>query len=142
MSPSPACKELIQQFEGCRLEAYLCPANIPTIGYGHTVGVKAGDVWTQDEADRVLELDLQEYGRAVSRLLKVPVTQTQFDALVSLAFNIGTGAFGKSTLLKMVNLGDSSAAREFLKWTKAGGKILPGLVKRRAAERALFERAA
>ena len=133
-------KDLIKQFEGCKLKAYLCPAGVPTIGYGHTVGVSLGREITQKQADTLLDIDYAQFLRDVEALLKVPVNENQLGALTSFAFNLGVGALKKSTLLKLLNGGDpSSAAKEFDKWTKAGGVVLPGLVKRRAAERALFE---
>ena len=136
--------ELIKQHEGCRLTVYRCPAGKPTVGYGHTgpdvdrwgIGTKI----SQQAADSLLASDVARFEQAVGRLVLVPVNQYQFDALVSFAFNLGAGALGMSTLLKRLNAGDyKGAAAEFGRWNKAGGKILPGLTRRRAAERALFE---
>lgn len=130
---------LIKKFEGCKLEAYICPAGVITIGYGHTKTADKGMVIDQQEADRLLAYDLSEFERGVESLVQVDVTQNQFDALVSFAFNLGLGALAKSTLLKKVNARDvNGAAQEFLKWNKAGGKVLTGLVRRREAERELF----
>lgn len=133
-------KDLIKKFEGCKLKAYLCPAGIPTIGYGHTYGVQLGKEITQEQAETLLDNDYPYYEKQVLDLLKVEVTENQLGALTSFAYNLGVNALKKSTLLKLLNGGDPvSAAKEFDKWTKAGGVVLPGLVKRRAAERALFE---
>lgn len=133
-------KDLIKEFEGCKLKAYLCPAGVPTIGYGHTYGVKMGRTITQKDADTLLDVDYADFERKVLALLKVKVTDNQLGALVSFAYNLGVGALQKSTLLKLLNGGDpKSAANEFLKWNKAGGKVLPGLVRRREAEKKLFE---
>lgn len=130
---------LIKEFEGCKLAAYLCPAGVLTVGYGHTRGVKKGDVITQATADRLLVDDVAAFESEVSRLAKVTLTQGQFDALVSFAYNLGSKALEGSTLLKKFNAGDKSgAADEFGKWVNANGVKLAGLVKRRAAERELF----
>lgn len=140
MTTSDAGIQLIKKYEGCCLDAYLCPAKVPTIGYGHTEGVNLGMRITQEQADSLLKGDLVSREAAVRRLVRVPVTQGQFDALVSFVYNIGTGAFERSTLLKKLNAGDTrGASAQFAVWNKAGGKELPGLTKRRAAERALFD---
>lgn len=132
--------DLIKSFEGLRLSAYKCPADVWTIGYGATAGVKPGQTITKERAEELLREDVKRFEGYVDRLVKVPLTQGQFDALVSFAYNLGPGALEKSTLLDQLNRGDyDSAAAQFDRWTKAGGKELPGLVKRRAAERALFE---
>lgn len=131
---------LIRQFEGLRLAAYRCPAGIATIGYGSTAGVKMGQTITSARAEELLREDVRQFEAAVSRLVKVPLTQGQHDALVSFAFNLGAKALEKSTLLRLLNAGDySGTAAQFDRWVYASGKKLPGLVKRRAAERALFE---
>ena len=131
---------LIRQFEGLRLSAYLCPAGIATIGYGSTAGVKLGRTITAERAEELLREDVRQFETAVSRLVKVPLTQGQFDALTSFAFNLGAKALEKSTLLRLLNAGDyPGAAAQFDRWVYASGKKLSGLVKRRAAERALFE---
>lgn len=130
---------LIKQFEGCRLEAYLCAAGVPTIGYGHTAGVKMGMKISQAQAEDFLREDLRSFERAVSQALKRPVSQNQFDALVSFAYNLGAGALRGSTLLKLLNEGNiNGAADEFPKWNKAAGRALEGLTKRRMRERQLF----
>lgn len=130
---------LIKKFEGLELKAYKDSVGILTIGYGHTRGVKAGDVITGQQADAFLREDVQVAELAVNTNVKVKLTQGQFDALVSFIFNLGAGNFVKSTLLKKLNTGDyAGAADEFGKWVNAGGKPLPGLVKRRAAEKEMF----
>lgn len=131
---------LIKNFEGCRLIGYKCPAGIPTIGYGHTGSeVRVGMKITQTEADRLLKNDLIVHCNNVSKLVKVPLNQNQFDALVSFEYNIGYGAFSKSTLLKMLNQKNyKEAAEQFLRWKYAGGKVLAGLERRRKAEKELF----
>jgi lysozyme len=135
---------LIKRFEGLRLEAYLCPAGVWTIGYGHTGNnVLPGSKITEHQANAILDVDLDKFERGVEALLPgVPLTDNEFAALVSLSFNIGLSRFEKSTLREKLLLRDKpGAAAEFLKWRLAAGKVLPGLVKRRAAERALFLRA-
>ncbi|HCR1911714.1 TPA: lysozyme [Enterobacter kobei] len=130
---------LIKHFEGLRLWAYQCSANVWTIGYGHTAGVRPGDVITPEQADAFLREDVADAERSVGRFVCVPLTQHQFDALVSFVFNLGVESFRTSTLLKKLKAGDyDSAAQEFGCWVHAGGKALPGLVRRREAERALF----
>lgn len=124
--------------EGLRLEAYKCPAGRWTIGYGHTGDVEPGHRITQHEAEVILEYDLQHFEAAVS-LLAPKATGPQFSALVCFAFNVGISALEKSGLLKQHRAGEHRlAALEFGRWTHAGGKMLPGLVKRRAAEAALY----
>ena len=130
---------LITEYEGLRLQAYKRSADIWTIGYGHTASVSANDVITEEEALFFLRQDVAETEQAVNQYVHVPLTQNQFDALVSFTFNVGVGNFRTSTLLKKLNAGDDDgAAREFGHWIHAGGKTLPGLVRRREAERALF----
>lgn len=131
--------ELIKRFEGLRLEAYLDSVDVPTIGYGHTRGIKLGQTITQEQADAFLEEDIHEFELAIQRLVHVNLTQNQFDALVSFTFNLGIGSLKQSTLLKKLNAGDiTGAANEFNRWVYAGGKKLTGLVKRRSAERLMF----
>lgn len=144
----PAGLELIRSFEDLRLRAYLpTPNDVWTIGYGHTRGVKPGDVCTPEQALQWLREDCAEAETAVRQLVKVPLTQGRFDALVSFVFNVGADidadtiaeGLGDSTLLRKLNAGDYvAAADEFLKWNKQKGKVLNGLVRRRAAERELF----
>ena len=137
--------KLIRHFEGLYLKAYLCPAKVWTIGYGHT-GLRHNDgtvfkgrTITAPEAARLLLDDLRrKYEGPVTRLVTVPLAQHEFDALVSFHFN--TGALGRSTLLRKLNQGDKKgAANEFLRWTRGGGRVLPGLVRRRKSEKHLFE---
>lgn len=131
--------EIIKHFEGLRLDAYLDSVGVPTIGYGSTLGVKMGDYITEPEAEALLVHDMTRFVTGVNGLLRVPVTQAQFDALVSFSFNLGVGALGRSTLLKKLNMGDyDGAQKEFGKWVYAGGNKLAGLVTRRNAEAALF----
>lgn len=134
---------LIKRFEGCELTAYPDPGTGGepyTVGYGHTgPEVKLGMRIPQETADAWLAADLEKFEKCVEAAASVPLTQSQFDALVSLAFNIGCAALRGSTLVKRLNDADyEAAADQFLRWTKAAGKELPGLVKRRAAERDLF----
>ena len=130
---------IIKHFEGLRLDAYLCPANVWTIGYGHTGGVKKGDKINLDTAITYLQNDLRKFERIVTDLVKVPIRQNHFDALVSFSYNVGGGALADSTLLKRLNAGYfEEAAEQFKRWNKGGGKVLQGLVKRRNAERLLF----
>ena len=131
---------LIKKFEGLKLESYLCPAGVWTIGYGHTKGVKKGDKITQLEADNFLKEDLSSFEKGVTRLIKSNINQNQFDALVSFAFNLGLANLKKSTLLKKVNSNpnDRTIVDEFIKWIYAGGKQLEGLKKRRQAEAYLY----
>ncbi|HBN5750991.1 lysozyme [Citrobacter sp. Cf093] len=138
---------LIKQFEGCRLTAYPDPGTGGdpwTIGYGwtHPVDgkpVKPGMTIDQETADRLLKTGLVSYENDVLKLVRVKLTKGQFDALVSFAYNVGSRALSTSTLLKKLNAGDiKGAADEFLRWNKAGGKEMPGLTKRRKAEREVF----
>ena len=132
--------KLIKNFEGCRLEAYKCPAGVWTIGYGHTgAEVHAGLKITQEQANKYLKNDLLIHCNNVSRLVKKPLTQNQFDALVSFEYNVGYGNFASSTMLKLLNQGKySEAALQFGRWVYANKKVLAGLVKRRQAEKDLF----
>jgi len=133
--------ELIKHFEGCRLEAYLCPGNVWTIGYGHTQGVMKGMKISEVRAEEMLRSDLLRYERAVGKHVIIPLWQCEIDALVSFVFNVGVRAFKNSTLLKHLNRGQRHlAAEEFQRWNKAGGVVLEGLVKRRQAEKQLFMR--
>jgi lysozyme len=136
-------KSLIKEFEGFRAVAYLCPAGVWTVGYGTTringVAVTSKTKVTTDEADAFLEQDLQLFEDGVNHNVTVQLTQNQFDALICFVYNLGVGSLKKSTLLKRVNAGKfAEAADEFLKWDKANGKKLPGLTRRRKAERELF----
>ncbi|NUF16918.1 lysozyme [Acinetobacter lactucae] len=134
----------ICNFEGLRLKAYDDGTGIWSIGYGTTrypdgSSVRKGDTCTLEQAKAYMQHDLKIFERAVNSAVKVPLNQNQFDALVSLTYNIGVGAFKKSTLLKKLNSGDyKEAANEFDVWVNAGGKRLSGLVRRRAMEKKLF----
>jgi len=134
---------LIKRFEGLRLKAYLCPAGVWTIGYGHTgPDVKKGMTITEDEAERLLREDLRRFEIGVWKAIKgTPLNSNRFSALVSLAYNIGLGAFSKSSLLKSILRGDmGDVPFEMAAWNKANGKVLPGLVTRRLAEANLWNR--
>lgn len=142
---SEAGKNLIKEFEGFRATAYICPAGVVTVGYGTTriqgKAVQLGTTITTDEADMLLEEDLKSFEDAVNQNVREEISQNQFDALVAFVYNVGAGNFKKSTLLKKINAGEfNQAADEFLKWNKAGGKVLKGLTRRRTAERELFLR--
>lgn len=130
---------LLKEFEGWAGEAYQCPAGVWTIGYGFTEGVKPGDTMTREEGDRRLAAELEHFADGVLALLTREATSNQFAALVVLAFNIGLAGFARSTVLRLHSAGDiEGAARAFGMWNKAGGKVLRGLVRRRAAESALY----
>lgn len=131
---------LIKSFEGCKLEAYKCSANVWTIGYGHTgVGVYKGSKITQAQADEYFIKDISKFEQGVEKLVKVPLTQGEFNALVSFAYNCGLGALQSSTLLRLLNQKKYSlAAEQFLRWNKVNGKEVAGLTRRRNAEKAMF----
>jgi lysozyme len=134
---------LIKKYEGFRAERYLCPAGLPTIGYGHVIREKEYHLidakLTEEMAVKLLANDLIRFEDAVNKVVKVPITQCQFDAIVSLTYNIGTGAMATSTMIRKLNAGDASGAMlEFLRWNKSGGKVLNGLAARRQAEANLF----
>ena len=144
MHVSPSGVDLICNFEGLRLKAYDDGVGVWTIGYGTTkypngIRVKKGDTCTLDQAKAYMQNDLKAFEQTVNSAVKVPVSQNQFDALVSLAYNIGSTAFKNSTLVKRLNEGNyKAAANQFDVWVNAGGKRMQGLVNRRAAEKALF----
>lgn len=131
---------LIKNAEGLRLKAYRCPAGVWTIGYGSTgPHVKAGTVITRETAEEMLRADVEGFEQVVASAVSAPLSSNQFSALVSFAYNVGSRKFRDSTLLWKLNRKDyAGAAEEFKKWVRGGGKVLPGLVKRRQAERALF----
>ena len=136
--------DLIKRFEGCRLHAYGDPATGKepyTIGWGHTgENITKDTVWTQTEADDQLSRDITKVTGAIDRVVPRTLTVNQFSAVCALVFNIGIGNFVGHDLLKFLHAGDmKAAADEFPKWNKANGKVMPGLVARRAAEKALFE---
>jgi GH24 family phage-related lysozyme (muramidase) len=140
METSRAGLDLIKSFEGLRLEAYPDPGTGGepwTIGYGHTGGVKPGEKITKENAEQLLKLDLARFERAVSKLITVPLTQNEFDALVSFTFNVGEGALEDSTLRIRLNKGEPKATvlkEELPRWNKGGSGVMEGLVRRRAAE--------
>ena len=139
MSLSSGGLDLIKSHEGLRTSAYQDPVGVWTIGYGHTGTAKPGQKITEAQAEQLLRKDVGWAEDAVRKNVKVPLTQGQFDALVSFTFNLGAGALGRSTLLKKLNAGDYAGAQaEFGKFVHAGGRVLPGLVRRRGEEAALF----
>jgi GH24 family phage-related lysozyme (muramidase) len=142
MNTSTKGLDLIKQFEGCELTAYVCPAGVLTIGYGHTGSdVFAGQHISQSDADELLVKDLDRFERCVNKYVNVDVKQCQFDALVSFTYNCGEGAFRDSTLLRLLNTGDyEGAAGQFGRWVNGSNGPLAGLVRRREAEEALFRR--
>lgn len=139
MTTSERGLALIKKFEGCRLQAYKCPAGVWTIGWGHTRGVTKGQVISQVDAERMLREDIAPIEQQVNAL-GINLRQGQFDALVSFIFNLGIGNFNGSTLKKRIvaKADDAIIAAEFKKWNKAGGKVMPGLVRRREEEAALW----
>lgn len=145
---SSAALDLVKHFEGLFLSAYLCPAGVPTIGWGHTKGVKLGQVISRQQAEEFLAADLADAAESVDRLVSVPLSDDQRGALASFVFNLGAPALAGSTLLRLLNAGASmeSVGEQFGRWVNAtvGGvkKQLPGLVARRAAEANLFVKGA
>lgn len=137
---------LIKSFEGYHRRlpngdcvAYLCPAGVWTIGHGCTEGVKEGMSWTEAEAEAALHREIAKFEAGVTRLVTAEINQNQYDALVSFAYNCGLGALEKSKILKLTNAGKfSEAAASFAAWNKGGGKVLPGLVQRRAREASVY----
>tara|TARA_B100000902_G_scaffold254050_1_gene240534 strand:- start:621 stop:1046 length:426 start_codon:yes stop_codon:yes gene_type:complete len=139
MKPSNQCIELVKHFEGFESVAYLCPANVWTIGYGRTRNVKEGDVVTELQAERDLLEELVEFGEQVLSVVDVELEQREFDALTSWTYNLGVGNLQSSTLLKKLNAGDkNSVPSEMLRWNKASGRVLEGLTRRRQAEADLW----
>lgn len=146
MRASKKCIDLVKEFEGCYLKAYKDPIGIPTIGIGtikYPGGrrVKMGDVITQKQAEELLMHELDTKAIAIEHhFFNVAINQNQFDALLSFTYNCGVAALSKSTLLKKVkaNHNDPAIRNEFMKWVKAGGKVLPGLQRRRKAEADLY----
>ena len=129
----------MKHFESCKLTAYQDSVGVWTIGWGHTAGVKKGDNWTQDEADDILLNDLEKFEGYVNQYVKVPLTQNQFDALVSWTFNLGPGNSKSSTMLTKLNEKNyDEVPSQMKRWNKAGGKVLRGLERRRNAETAMF----
>lgn len=146
MRTNKAGLDLIKEFEGWRAKAYKCPAGVWTIGYGHTSmagppAVKPGMTITREEGEKILRRDLKIYEDGVKAAIRVPLNANQFSACVSLCYNIGVGAFRRSSVARFCNAQQwKKAADAFALWNKAGGKVLPGLTRRRAAEIALFTR--
>ena len=145
MKLNKAGADLIKSFEGCKLEAYKCSANKETIGYGNTfyedgTPVKMGDKITQDRADSLFELISDSFAAKVKPLINSDITENMFAGLVSFGYNCGIGNLRSSTLLKKVNANpnDPTIRDEFMKWNKAGGKVLAGLTRRRKAEADLY----
>ena len=139
MKASPKGIALIKEFEGLRLKAYKCPGGVWSIGYGHTAGVKSGMVITEAQAEEYLKADLIAFERYLNGL-GLALNQNQFDALVSFIYNVGTGNFSNSTLLRKVraNPQENSIMDEFLRWVYSKGRVLPGLQRRRLAEMKLY----
>lgn len=140
MSTSPAGRAFIESFESFRPTAYLPTRNdVPTIGYGHTHDVRTGDTCTVAQADALLGEDLFVCEHVIDNSVTAPLNQNQYDALISFVFNVGAGAFSGSTLRKLLNEDDfEGAAEQFLVWDHQAGIVLPGLLRRRQAERELF----
>lgn len=148
MKVSNSGLSIIKKHEGLRLEPYLCPAKIPTIGYGNTyyedgtkVTLKDPKI-TEERAEELLRVILKRYEDGVDRYVQVEINQNQFDALVSFAYNVGLGALQKSTLLRKINNDpcDENISYQFSRWNKAAGKVLKGLTKRRKEEAELYFR--
>ena len=139
MKTSPKGIALIKEFEGLRLKAYKCPGGVWTIGYGHTACVKPGMVISEAQAEEYLMADLIAFENYLNGL-GLAINQNQFDALISFIYNVGTGNFSSSTLLRKVkaNSQDNSIMDEFLRWVYSKGRVLPGLQRRRLAEMKLY----
>lgn len=130
---------LIKDFEGLRLAAYKCPSGLWTIGYGHTHTVRPDMKLTTEEAEQLLDDDLRTFEAAVTRLVKVPLTDNQFSALVCFAFNVGIANLERSTLLRLLNRGwYEQVPAQLTRWNRAHGEVLGGLARRRAAEGRLW----
>jgi len=131
---------LIKKFEGCKLEAYKCPAGVWTIGYGHTKDVKEGDRINKDEANYLLEEEMEEYEKYINNMVEVDLNQSQFDSLCAWIYNLGPTNFGNSTLRKVLNEGKyDEVPQQIKRWNKSNGEVLNGLIKRREAEALLFQ---
>lgn len=139
MRTSPKGISLIKSFEGLRLKSYQDSVGVWTIGYGATRGIYPGMTITNEQAERMLMNDIARFEPELDKLAKVPLNQNQWDALMSFTYNLGAANLSSSTLLKLLNVKDyAGAAEQFPRWNKAGGQVLAGLTKRRAAERAMF----
>jgi lysozyme len=135
--------DLIKRWEGLKLIAYLCPANVWTIGYGHTATVRKGQEITEARAEELLRMDLDKFEKGIERLITVPLNDNQFAALVSWAFNVGLGAAERSTLRRMLNAGSyHEVPAQLRRWNKAGGVVLKGLTNRREDEVRLWNKQA
>ena len=142
MKVSQECIDLVKFFEGFEPRAYLCPANVWTIGYGRTKNVKEGDELTELQAERDLLEELDEFAEQVLNTVKISLDQNELDALTSWTYNLGVGNLQSSTLLKKLNSGDkNSVPSEMVRWNKAAGKVLAGLTRRREAEAKLWAKA-
>lgn len=131
--------DFIRSYEGLRLKAYDDSTGVWTIGYGHTAGVVPGMKITENQAVEYFKADIKSFENAVNKYVSVPITQNMFDALVSFTYNLGAGTLKRSTLLKKLNRNDiAGAADEFGRFVYAGGRIMKGLVRRRAAEKEIF----
>ena len=140
MTYSKTGEQLTERFEGCWLQAYADTGGVWTIGYGHTQGVMEGMTCTREQALAWLEQDTREAAAAVNRLVNVPLKQAEFDALADFVFNLGVGAFARSTLLHDLNAGNlAAAAAQFPLWDHDAGRVLAGLLHRRLAEQMEFE---
>ena len=136
---------IIRKYEGLKLQAYICPSGLATIGFGATffengTRVQLGDKITRDRADQLLMFQVKLFADEVRRTVKSNINENQLGALVSFCFNVGGAAFAKSTLARKVNANpsDPTIRNEFMRWTRGGGKVLPGLVKRREEEANLY----
>jgi lysozyme len=146
MRPSINCLEIIKEFEGFSAAPYLCPANVPTIGYGSTFYKNGKKVKISDpkitigEATEILEAVVDSFALQIDKIITAKINQNQFDALVSFSYNIGVSAFKNSTLLRKLNLGENNSVivSEINKWNRANGNVLAGLTRRRQAESKLF----
>ena len=131
---------LIKKFEGCELEAYLCPANVWTIAFGRTKDVKEGDTCTQEQAEEWLVEEMEEYESYINDQVEVDLEQYQFDALVSWVYNLGPTNLSSSTMLKVLNEEKyNEVPNQIRRWNKAGGNVLDGLTRRREAESLFFQ---
>jgi len=140
MKTSEEGKTLIKKFEGCKLRTYLDAVDVPTIAYGRTKDVKIGDICTQQQAEDWLEEELVEYEGYVNEAVKVELTQPQFDSIVSWTYNLGPSNLNRSSMLRVLNASDyDNVPEQIMRWNKAGGRVLPGLVRRREAEAEMFK---
>lgn len=140
MNTSAEGISLIKKFEGCELYAYQCSAGVWTIGYGHTKDVEPGMQITQEDAEEMLVEELHEYENYINKYVTAPLSQNQFDAMVSWVYNLGPANLKASTLLKVLNAEDyDGVPAQIKRWNKAGGEILDGLIRRREAEARLFK---